>query len=403
MRNMQESREKIISQLNSIVVPLNSVELYSDYDGLDYLGKRTKHAKIVALGEVTHGSSEIFKMKTKIARYLIETCGFNVFAMEANMPEAYRLNDYVLRGKGDPKKLLAGMIFWTWNTQEVLDFIKWMRKYNVNHSKKVMFAGFDMQYYSGAISELRRICIDCKAEYIVKSLNDLEVNLDKRNQVRNYKITHYTKKEWQYFRKEVYTLREFGNKNIKDPADKTWFLQCVRIIEQSITFSRNLKNMDYRDKCMAENLLWIANNTAGSKIITWAHNWHIQKKGKVMGYYISKQIKQKYMVIGFAVNIGEYTALHLKTLKLSVYSLRTPPTNSYEYYLHLVGKPLFLLDFKRLNLNAESGKLFKKKLKFRSLGSVFYPREFYRQSIIGCFDMLVFIEKSSPTKLLQKH
>jgi Erythromycin esterase homolog len=90
--------------------------------------------------------------------------------MEANMPEAYRLNDYVLRGKGDPKKLLAGMIFWTWNTQEVLDFIKWMRKYNVNHSKKVMFAGFDMQYYSGAISELRRICIDCKAEYIVKSL-----------------------------------------------------------------------------------------------------------------------------------------------------------------------------------------------------------------------------------------
>ena len=43
------------------------------------------------------------------------------------MPETYRLNDYVLNGTGDPAKLLKGMYFWTWDTQEVLAMIAWMR------------------------------------------------------------------------------------------------------------------------------------------------------------------------------------------------------------------------------------------------------------------------------------
>ena len=53
--------------------------------------------------------------------------GFTIFSIEANMPEAYAVNNYVLNGVGDPKQLLQGMYFWTWNTQEVLDMILWMR------------------------------------------------------------------------------------------------------------------------------------------------------------------------------------------------------------------------------------------------------------------------------------
>ena len=55
------------------------------------------------------------------------------------MPEAFRLNDFVLRGEGDPKELLKGMYFWTWNTQEVLDMILWMRAFNMSGKGRIEF------------------------------------------------------------------------------------------------------------------------------------------------------------------------------------------------------------------------------------------------------------------------
>jgi erythromycin esterase len=46
------------------------------------------------------------------------------------MPEAFDINEYVLTGNGDPVKALAGLYFWTWDTEEVLEMIRWMRRYN---------------------------------------------------------------------------------------------------------------------------------------------------------------------------------------------------------------------------------------------------------------------------------
>src|SRR5204863_6439007 len=70
---------------------------------------------------------------------------FTIFSIEANMPEAYRLNDYVLNGKGDPAALIKGMYFWTWSTEEVLDMVQWMREFNQSGKGRVEFTGFDMQ------------------------------------------------------------------------------------------------------------------------------------------------------------------------------------------------------------------------------------------------------------------
>jgi erythromycin esterase-like protein len=102
-------------------------------------------ARVVELGEATHGTREFFQLKHRMLEFLVTQMGFTIFSIEANMPEAYRLNDYVLTGKGDPAALLSGMYFWTWNTQEVLDMISWMRAYNQSGKGRVQFTGFDMQ------------------------------------------------------------------------------------------------------------------------------------------------------------------------------------------------------------------------------------------------------------------
>jgi erythromycin esterase-like protein len=128
---------------NAIV--LKTVEAGNGFDDLMPLKALIGDARIVSLGESTHGTREIFQMKHRLVEFLASEMGFTIFSIEANMPESYRVNDYVLHGKGDPKKLLDGMYFWTWNTQEVLDMIEWMREFNKAGKGRIEFTGFDMQ------------------------------------------------------------------------------------------------------------------------------------------------------------------------------------------------------------------------------------------------------------------
>jgi erythromycin esterase-like protein len=115
------------------------------FDDMQPLKKIVGDARIVSLGEATHGTREFFQLKHRMLEFLATQMGFTIFSIEANMPEAYRLNDFVLNGNGDPLKLIAGMYFWTWNTQEVLDMVLWMREFNKSGKGRVEFTGFDMQ------------------------------------------------------------------------------------------------------------------------------------------------------------------------------------------------------------------------------------------------------------------
>ena len=141
--------------INNNCIPLNYVTAENGFDDLKAMKSLIGNARIVSLGECTHGSSEVFSMKHRMLEYLVKEKGFTIFSIEANMPEAYALNGYIIDGKGDPRKLMAGMYFWTWNTQEVLDMIQWMKKYNETATKKIMFTGFDMQFPETSIKIVR--------------------------------------------------------------------------------------------------------------------------------------------------------------------------------------------------------------------------------------------------------
>jgi erythromycin esterase-like protein len=120
---------------------------FADLAGLQEI---VGNARIVSLGEPTHGTRECFQMKHRLLEYLVEEKGFSIFSIEASMPESYALSEYVIHGGEDPKKLIEGMYFWTWNTQEVLDMVEWMRGWNVKNppesgKPRLQFTGFDMQ------------------------------------------------------------------------------------------------------------------------------------------------------------------------------------------------------------------------------------------------------------------
>jgi erythromycin esterase-like protein len=137
--------EPVASWIRSHAIPIQTVEPGSGFADLNPVAGIVGNATIVGLGEATHGTREFFQLKHRLIEYLVNEEGFNVFAIEANMPEAQRLNDFVLKGQGDPGKLLKGLYFWTWDTQEVLDMILWMRDYNAAGHGRIEFTGFDMQ------------------------------------------------------------------------------------------------------------------------------------------------------------------------------------------------------------------------------------------------------------------
>jgi erythromycin esterase-like protein len=137
--------ESPVDWIRANAIRLTTPEAGHGFADMEPLKRLVGNARIVSLGEATHGSREFFQFKHRMLEFLASEMGFGVFSIEANMPEAYRLNDYVLNGKGDPAQLLKGLYFWTWDTEEVLSMIQWMRTFNQSGKGRVQFTGFDMQ------------------------------------------------------------------------------------------------------------------------------------------------------------------------------------------------------------------------------------------------------------------
>ena len=121
----------------------------NDFDSLvDLIGD----ARFVLLGEASHGTHEFYRVRAQISKVLIAQRGFNAVAVEADWPDAYRVNRFV-RGAGataDSVDALSGFKRfpqWMWRNADVLDFVGWLREHNdeqVLEDRKCGFYGLDL-------------------------------------------------------------------------------------------------------------------------------------------------------------------------------------------------------------------------------------------------------------------
>lgn len=126
-------------------------------------------ARIVGMGEATHGSKEFTLIRHRMLKFLVEKMGFNGLILETPQQNAKAIDSYIKTGKGDPKELLSELGYWVHNTQEMLNVIEWMRRHNVqNPSKPIAFIGCDIPIaderryggYSVRDEAMADICID---------------------------------------------------------------------------------------------------------------------------------------------------------------------------------------------------------------------------------------------------
>ncbi|MEO7966848.1 MAG: erythromycin esterase family protein, partial [Gemmatimonadaceae bacterium] len=102
-------------------------------------------ARVIALGEDTHGTSEFFQLKDRVLRYLVERRGLRIFAIEANQLAVEGINRYVHGAAGNARTVMRAM-FQVWNTTEMEALVEWMRARNAQYpSDQVSFVGYDMQ------------------------------------------------------------------------------------------------------------------------------------------------------------------------------------------------------------------------------------------------------------------
>jgi erythromycin esterase len=129
--------------------PLVSTELVPSSADLAALKAIAGPAKVVGLGDGTHGTHEFFTVKLRMIDYLVREMGFDVVALEAPFPLLNRINLYVQGGPGDPRALLgeARDLYYTFlDAEEILELIEWMREYNLMRGSRpaIEIAGMDV-------------------------------------------------------------------------------------------------------------------------------------------------------------------------------------------------------------------------------------------------------------------
>ncbi len=293
---------------------------------MEPLGRIVGDARLVALGEATHGTREFFQLKHRMLEYLVTQKGFTVFGIEASSPDTVPVNDYVLNGVGDPGKAVAGMLFWTWNTEEVFDMVKWMRAYNEDpqHTRKLRFVGFDMQNPKASA--------DILDKYIQKMGAAVPATTEEKAQLldanRDAYVAKSSTEEWTWIRHQIDLIKQGESLKASGPGGSS-----------------------IRDRSMAENIKWILDQQpAGTKMVVWAHNGHVTTEAMsfapegTMGVHLRRMFGDALRVFGFAFNSGKFQAMKMGR---GLIQHTAPPAHpgSFDATLAAAGvAPVFALD-----------------------------------------------------------
>ncbi len=539
-----------LAWIKEAAIPISTVAAESGFEDLQPIKELIGSARIVALGEATHGSREIFQMKHRLLEFLASEMDFDIFSIEASMPESYRVGDYVRSGKGNPSKLIGGMYFWTWNTQEVLEMVAWMRRFSQVDGQRLEFTGFDLQTpdvakqivleflqqqdkalhaaaktaYENALNVERARgpgfgvvtgtfpSEDAKGKRVVyrgwiKTENitngfaglwmradgpdgdvlafdnmnsqnvsgtkdwaeyEIELNIPAETVNINFGMLMpgtgtawfdglaillddkpYGNHEMFDFDFEADALRglahmsagtyhtSFDTKNVKigkqslrlesvandkavaqnqlsakaaakncesilsqlkeargqlitsaDAKQVDWIIQNARVVAQCMNL-RGGSGSFVRDKSMADNVAWILEQNADSKIVLWAHNGHIGRRRFTMGKYLHDRFGDDYVAIGFATGQGEYQAVGQRGL--SVHPLQTPPDKSAEHIFAQADIPRFIVDLRDL----PHDHWLAKPILMRSIGALAMDQQFHAQNPAMLFDALIYLDKTS--------
>lgn len=272
---------EVVRWLESAATPVKSLELGADASDLAALKRIVGDARIVAIGEATHGSHEFFAFKARAFEFLARECGFTDFVMESDWAAARVANAWVERGEGDLDTALSSLSG-LWRTEEYRGLLEWMRAWNADpaHARKLRIHGMDLPAQGqdlarGVREALARVDPDI-AEAVAPVLErlgnaaaveqaDIDGVLGLFDELHDGFVEKSGEAEWELARQRTMVL-----------------IQRLRSSQQ-----RGLDQMGFRDRCMADNVRWISHQAGpDGRVVVSAHNGHVSRDAlaRVEGY-----------------------------------------------------------------------------------------------------------------------
>ena len=358
------------------VVRDRAIRLSGDPRQYDALLDGIGDAHVVLLGEATHGTHEFYRERAFITRRLIEEKGFTGVAVEADWPDAYRVNRYVRGTSADEDAVQALADFgrfptWMWRNADVLDFIGWLRSHNDTRpvDKRAGFYGLDL--YS------LRASMDAVLAYLDK-VDPAAAGRARRRygcfdqfgqEMQEYGYAASTGVHPSCEREVVTQLLElhrqrtaYASRDGRVAADEFFFAeQNARLVRNAeeyyrTMFSGRADSWNLRDSHMVatlrELMRFLDRAAAGARLVVWAHNSHLGdaratemgQRGELnVGQLVREVYGAKAVLVGFTTHTGTVTAAsdwdgpaHRKVVRPAL-------AGSYERLFHDVQVPRFLL------------------------------------------------------------
>lgn len=350
-----------------------------DYDSvLEKIGD----ARFVLIGEASHGTHEFYEERARLTQRLIAEKRFSAVAVEADWPDAYRVNRYV-RGQGEDttgdQALASFKRFptWMWRNTSVVRFIEWLRDYNDSVSpltEQVGFYGLDLYSLFTSIAEVLRYLdhVDPESARHARERYACFDHFDRNSERYGYLTGHGLSASCQGA--VIAQMRELNTRAAQylksDGYESSDALFCAQQNARLITnaeayyrtmFDRRVSSWNLRDRHMAQTLDALARHLprtgdgGPAKIVVWEHNSHVGDAratdvGQAGEWTVGQLARERYgaetFLVGLTTYQGSVTAADDWDSPAERKRVLPALPGSYEAALHETGIDRFVVSFK---------------------------------------------------------
>jgi len=389
--------EAVAEQLPDLI--RRSAEPLPDIDDDRFAAFFDRHgnARVVLLGEASHGTSEFYRARAEISKRLIAHHGFNIVAVEADWPDAATIDRYVRHRRKREGEEAAFQRFptWMWRNREMDGFIRWMRRHNNGRRYEDMagFYGLDLYNLQGSIRA------------VIDFLEEEDPEAAKVAKKRYGCLEPWSNDPAAYGRYAMFEgyalceapvmqmLHELMQRNfdcLSEECDE-WLDAAAnaRLVKNAEAYYRVMyqgaaESWNLRDTHMFETLLQLLEAKGPtSKAIVWAHNSHIgnaaftdmgMARGELnIGQLVKERFDGQARAIGFGTHTGTVAAADDWDEPMRVKAVNPSLEGSYERASHDTRLPSFLLDLRAEEIGREIREALSEPRLERFIGVIYRP------------------------------
>jgi len=383
-------------------------------------------ARLALLGEASHGTHEFYAERAGLTQRLIRDHGVEAVVVEADWPDAWRVNRYI-RGKSDDPDAQAALSgferfpTWMWRNTVVRDFVEWLREYNHGRapSQHVGFYGMDLYSMYRSVGAVLAYLdqADPEAAQRARSRYACFDHYGEDSQAYGYAASFGMKSSCED--EAIQQLREMNRRatdflagSTEDRADLFFAQQNARLVRNAEEYYRTMfhgrvSSWNLRDNHMVETLQALDKHLQGLagkvRMAVWAHNSHLgdasaTEMGDIGEWNVGQLARDRWgdeaLLVGFSTHHGTVTAASEWDGVAERKRVRAGLPGSYEELFHQAGEERFWLP---LRGNAPLAELLAEKRLQRAIGVIYLPQterqsHYFHTRLAAQFDAMIHID-----------